>query len=146
VKYSHMDLNHNSNTLGNTTSTNLIQNIPQETKPFELYPSQPGFGAFNSVVPSVNGLPFMNGCEFDVKNQSRVTVEEVAASRIPLTVTSPDDDVDSGTESIDSRDSDSSMRQSVGGESTENGKDRSDKKRPGRKKGQGKRHTLHNKL
>lgn len=70
---------------------------------------------------------------------SRVTVEEVNSSRIPLTVTSADDDeIDSGTESIDSKDSEGSLRLSVEDENRPRSKEKTDRKRPGRKKGQGK--------
>lgn len=83
------------------------------------------------------GGHIINGCE--PPEGSRVTVEEVISSRIPLTVTSADDDeeIDSGTESIDSKDSDGSLRLSVEDENGSNNKDKSDRKRPGRKKGQG---------
>ena len=49
------------------------------------------------------------------------------ACQIPLTVTSTEDDNDSGTESIVSEDSDKSSSNASKG----------DRKRPGRKKGQG---------
>jgi hypothetical protein len=67
-------------------------------------------------------------------SEPRVTVETINSNCIPLTVTSPDDENDSGTESIDSKDSDACSNQNI----NENGtSQKSDRKRPGRKKGQG---------
>lgn len=66
-------------------------------------------------------------------SEPRVTVETINSNCIPLTVTSPDDDNDSGTESIDSKDSDACSNLNI----NENGTNqKSDRKRPGRKKGQ----------
>lgn len=107
-----MDYNHNHS-----------ENIPNSTP--------------NIVYEQQDGGNIANGCE--PYETGRVKVEEVNTSRIPLTVTSADDDeeIDSGTESIDSKDSEGSLRLSVEGDSGSNGKDKSDRKRPGRKKGQG---------
>lgn len=81
-----------------------------------------------------------NGCDnipCDKVEAPRVTVESLNSNLncIPLTVTSQDDENDSGTESIDSKDSDASNNLCI----TENGSSvkQTDKKRPGRKKGQG---------
>ena len=69
--------------------------------------------------------------QFEEVSQSdaKVKVEDVYtnACQIPLTVTSTEDDNDSGTESIVSEDSDKSSSNASKG----------DRKRPGRKKGQG---------
>jgi len=85
-----------------------------------------------------NGGHIVSGCE--QVDGARVMVEEVNSSRIPLTVTSAADDeeeIDSGTESIDSKDSEGSLRLSVEDDTAANNKDKTDRKRPGRKKGQG---------
>ncbi|XP_052798846.1 uncharacterized protein LOC128230537 isoform X2 [Mya arenaria] len=130
------DLNHND-----SVPMDSSNNIPPFAKSFAHYPDQEMSNGINGVngLSYANGIPTEHGCDVETGAQSRVTVEECHAedfSRIPLTVTSQDDDIDSGTESIDSKDSDSSIRLSVGGESTENNKEKSDRKRPGRKKGQ----------
>lgn len=78
------------------------------------------------------------GCEIEPHDNTstpRVTVEAINMNCIPLTVMSPDDENDSGTESIDSKDSDACNNLSI----NENGNTvKTDRKRPGRKKGQGK--------
>ncbi|XP_045175214.1 uncharacterized protein LOC123536267 isoform X2 [Mercenaria mercenaria] len=69
----------------------------------------------------------------DMSSEPRVTVETINANCIPLTVMSQDDENDSGTESIDSKDSDACSNLNI----NENGTgQKTDRKRPGRKKGQ----------
>ncbi|XP_052243100.1 uncharacterized protein LOC127853022 isoform X2 [Dreissena polymorpha] len=105
--------------------------IPTPTyKTIELYAP---YVAQNGLASHGSSPEQRSDASGDFRN---VEVEEVPDSRIPLTVTSQDDDVDSGTESIDSKDSDSSLRLSPGNDDTPESKDKSDRKRPGRKKGQ----------
>lgn len=123
-----MDFNHNEHMTSSTTS------IP--------VPSQPAYGLtyeqnINDRIKTEEQMDI--GCEEVSRDTSRdmseprVTVETINSNCIPLTVTSPDDENDSGTESIDSKDSDACSNLNINEKGTSQ---KSDRKRPGRKKGQ----------
>ncbi|KAL4224770.1 hypothetical protein ACF0H5_015467 [Mactra antiquata] len=128
-----MDLNHNkpvtSSPLPGTTAISFSAHNP------------PLIPAADSIYSRIqNNEHLHNGCDklvCDKFQSPRVAVETLNSSIncIPLTVTSPDDENDSGTESIDSKDSDASNNLCIS-ESGKTVKQSSDKKRPGRKKGQ----------
>lgn len=120
-----MDYNHNEHV------TSSVASVPSGS----VYDSLPCEQNVNDTIKAEQTL-MDTGCEtvpHVTASEPRVTVEPVNMNCIPLTVTSPDDDNDSGTESIDSKDSDACNNLGI----NENGNSqKTDRKRPGRKKGQ----------
>lgn len=121
-----MDYNHNEHVT--SSAIPVPKNSIYDSLPFE-----------QNLSNGIKREEQMNtGCENvprDITSEPRVTVEPVNMNCIPLTVTSPDDENDSGTESIDSKDSDACNNLNINEDASGN---KTDRKRPGRKKGQGK--------